>query len=371
MGLWCCTSSGADAGLVTGLFPPQERDWGLPSEAELSPRAAARVGREAATQTFDPGARAINIDWSTNLDGKQIERWSEALGQSLVDRRRQELEAFERHGELPPCKENEHELLVIGMDGGRVQTREKSEETGSRWKEDKVLTISSCLKGDGSEAHPPKKLLTTTLATMQDSRMFGRLARLEAERRGIRNAREVILIGDGGNWIDPICEEHFACHQRIIDYYHAAEHLHEVAKAARPSNDKAAAKLAEQLVGLLWNGRIEALLRRLDKLSDEAGPPRPGDPENHPRQVLAENAGYFQRHRQHMDYPAYRSRGWPIGSGIIESGVKRFGKRVKGTEQFWSIEGVEAILALRSKWLSEDEESQHYWLGLPPRKLAA
>jgi hypothetical protein len=26
---------------------------------------------------------------------------------------------------------------------------------------------------------------------------------------------------------------------------------------------------------------------------------------------------------------------------------------------------------LRSKWLSEDEESQHYWLGLPPRKLAA
>lgn len=335
----------------------------------MSPKAAARVGREAATETFDPGARAINIDWGTNLDGKQIERWGEALGQTLVEARQRELEAFER-GQLPACKENEHELLVVGMDGGRVQTREKCEETGSRWKEDKVLTISSCLKGDGQEK-PPRKLLTTTMATMQDSRMFGRLARLETERRGIRNAREVIVIGDGGNWIDPICEEHFACHQRIIDYYHAAEHLHDLAKAARPSDEKSCKKLADDLVNLLWNGKLPKLIDRLSKLSEQAGQPQPSDPATHPRKVLAENLGYFQRHQKHMDYPSYRARGWPIGSGIIESGVKRFGKRVKGTEQFWSINGVEAILALRSMWLSEDEASQHYWLGMPPRKVAA
>jgi len=51
--------------------------------------------------------------------------------------------------------------------------------------------------------------------------------------------------------------------------------------------------------------------------------------------------------------------------------VKLFGKRVKGTEQFWSVEGAEAILALRSKWLSEDEESKHDWLGWPPTLVAA
>jgi len=60
-----------------------------------------------------------------------------------------------------------------------------------------------------------------------------------------------------------------------------------------------------------------------------------------------------------------------MGSGITESGVKLFGKRVKGTEQFWSVEGAETILALRSKWLSEDEESKHYWLGWPPAPAAA
>ena len=119
----------------------------------MSPKAASRIAREAATQSFDNAARALNLDWGTSFDGKQIQRWGEALGRTLVERRPKELEAFEK-GQRPAWKENEHELLVIGGDGGRVQTREKDEKTGSRWKEDKVLTITSCLKGDGKDKPP-------------------------------------------------------------------------------------------------------------------------------------------------------------------------------------------------------------------------
>jgi hypothetical protein len=327
----------------------------------LSPKAAARIDREAATQSFDNGARAINIDWGTSYDGKQIERWGEARGQVLVQRREKELQLLNK-GKLPACKQNEHELLVIGMDGGRVQTREKNAETGSRWKENKVLTITSCLKGDGKEK-PPKKLLSTFAATMSNAHVFGKLARLEAERRGIRNAVKVIGIHDGGNWIDPLWEEHFGCHVRILDYYHAAEHLHEAAKAAHPADSQNANRLADDLVTMLWDGKIELLLAKLAELSSGAGEPAANDPAGHPRKVLAQNVGYFQTHKGQIDYPAYRSRGWPIGSGITESGVKLFGKRVKGTEQFWNVKGAEAIMALRSKWLSEDEESKNYWLG--------
>jgi hypothetical protein len=354
---------------VAGLFPPQERDWGLPVEANLSPKAAARIGREAATQSFDNGARALNIDWGTHLDGKQIQRWGEALGRTLVEDRGRQLESF-RRGRLPSCKENEHELLVIGMDGGRVQTREKSEETGSRWKEDKVLTITSCLKGDGLE-QPPRKLMSTCVATMEDAHAFGKLARMEAEKRGIRRAVEVIGIHDGGNWIDPLWEEHFYACPRVLDYYHAAEHLHEAAKAAHPADEEAADQLADKLVQLLWNGQSRRLIEQLTELSAQAGRPLETDPPNHPRKVLSSNVGYFEKHKNHTDYPTYRSRGWPIGSGITESGVKLFGKRVKGTEQFWNVSGAEAILALRSKWLSEDEQSLYYWLGWPTKAMAA
>jgi hypothetical protein len=312
----------------------------------------------------------LNLDWGTTYDGKQIQRWGEALGQSLVEQRQKELNAF-KNGDRPTPRANEHELLVIGMDGGRVQTREKSKETGSRWKEDKVVTITSCLKGDGGEK-PPKKLLSTYMATMEDARAFGPLARLEAERRGIRNAVTVIGIHDGGNWIDPLWQEHFGCHQRILDYYHASEHLYEAARAAAAAiSGKQSAPLAEELVTLLWNGQVESLLARLEELSTEAGQPQESDPATDSRAVLTRTAGYFQTHRDQVDYPAYRAKGWPIGSGITESGVKLFGKRVKGTEQFWNVPGAEAILALRSKWLSEDEQSKYYWLGQGAKAVAA
>jgi len=117
---------------VAGLFPPQAHAWGLPLEAPLSPRAASRLAREAACHSFDNAARALNIDWGTTLDGKQIQRWGEALGRTLVAARQKELERFEKGSHLPPSKENQHQLLVIGMDGGRVQSREKDEKTGSR-----------------------------------------------------------------------------------------------------------------------------------------------------------------------------------------------------------------------------------------------
>ncbi len=66
-----------------------------------------------------------------------------------------------------------------------------------------------------------------------------------------------------------------------------------------------------------------------------------------------------------MNYPTYRSNGWPIGSGETEAGVKQFNKRVKGTEQFWSEPGIEPILALRSTWLSQDARWERYWGNRP------
>ena len=239
----------------------------------------------------------------------------------------------------------------------------RARKPGSRWKEDKVLTSTSCLKGDGGEK-PPTKLLSTCVATMEDARAFGPLARLEAERRGIRNAVTVIGIHDGGNWIDPLWQEYFGCHQRILDYCHASEHLHEAARAAATAlGSQPYQPLAEQWTTLLWNGKIDALLARLEAVSSEAGKAAASDLATDPRVVLARTVGYVQKHRDQMNYPTYRARGWPIASGITETGVKLFGKRVKGSEQFWNVSRAEAILALRSKWLSEDEPSQYYCWG--------
>jgi hypothetical protein len=363
-------SSTRDAVRVTALFPPQVRDWGLPSEVPLTPRAARRVAREGASHSFDQAGKALNEDWGVGWDGKQIQRWSEQMGGRLIATREAEVRAYEA-GVRPSGPANSPALLVIGMDGGRVQTREKQGETGSRWREDKVCAITSYVPGDGTKEHPPSPLVTTYVATMEKAEAFGRLLHVEAERRGLRRAQTVLTMGDGGNWIDPLSEREHLHDQRIVDYYHAAEHLYDAARAALGKDTPEAMTLAEQLKDHLWDGEMDQVILILKTHADRLGPPQESDGADHPRRVIANNINYFQTHRRHMDYPTYRRKGWPIGSGVTEAAVKLFNKRVKGTDQFWNQTGVESILALRALCLSQDDRWERYWNTRPAYSKAA
>ena len=336
-------------------------------EAHLTPHAAERVCREATIKSFDEAARSLNRDWQTSLDGKQLQRWAEGLGHSLVRERDGQTQAY-HEGRYPRGPANAPQLLVIGVDGGRWQGREKDPATDSRWREDKVLSVSSYIPGDGRDspdARKPAPLVTTHVATARDAAAFGTMARVEAERRGYRQAEVVIGIGDGGNWIDPLFEREFKLHARIIDWCHASEHLWDCAKAIHGPQTLPAVALAERLEALLWDGKVERVVRVLAEESAQLGEPRADDPPQHPRRVLHQNVGYFTRHRDHMNYPEYRRRGWPIGSGVTEAGVKQFNKRVKGSDQFWNEAGIEPILTLRGAWVSQDERWDRYWANRP------
>lgn len=311
-------------------------------------------------QTFEKAAAALGEDWGRPLAGKQVQRWAEAMGQCVVQERAAELRGFER-GCRPASPPNAPTLLVIGLDGGRVQMREKTGENGTRWREDKIATLTTYVPGDGSREHPPKPLVTTYLATLEGSEGFGKMVRVEAERRGLSRAATTLAIGDGGNWIDPLIDRERLYDRRIIDYYHAVEHLYEAGRAAMGRDSPEATTLAEELKDHLWNGRVATVIATLGAHSERLGAPQGGDGQEHPRRVLANNVGYFTRHQHHMDYPEYRRKGWPIGSGTTEAGVKQFNKRVKGTDQFWSKTGVEDILALRALWLSQDDRWHRYW----------
>jgi hypothetical protein len=267
-------------------------------------------------------------------------------------------------GHHPSAPANDPKLLVIEVDGGRVQMNEKNEETGSRWREDKVATISTYLPGDGKDIEP-QLLVTTHVGTMRATEPFGRLVRLEAERRGLCQAEQVLALADAGNWTDPLFEREFQGYVRIVDWRHAQEHVWDSAAAARPEDEKARVALAKRWESLLWDGKVEKAIELLQEESARAGEPREADGPEHPRRILSRNVGYFTNNREHMDYPRYRAKGWPIGSGVVEGGVKQFNKRVKGSEQFWTERGLEPILCLRALRLSQDERWTTYWQTRP------
>jgi hypothetical protein len=62
-----------------------------------------------------------------------------------------------------------------------------------------------------------------------------------------------------------------------------------------------------------------------------------------------------------MKYDEYRRLGLPITSSHMESTVKRFNLRVKGTEKFWSERGAKALPQLRADYLSETEPVEKFW----------
>jgi hypothetical protein len=334
----------------------------------MTPRAAERLARETAVQPFEPAARALRRDWGLEkLDVRQVQRWSESLGRSVQRRRDNEVLAYQE-GRRPESPPNEPQLLVIGMDGGRWQSRQKNEQTASRWREEKVLSVSSYIPGDGGEgpqAQKPQPLVTTCVATTQDAQAFAKLARVEAERRGLRRAQQVIGMGDGGNWLDPVFEQEFRLLARIIDWCHASEHLWDCARAIHGPQTPQTSAMAEQLEAWLWHGKVSKVIESLSEHCRRLGEVQETDGLDHPRRILRQNVGYFQKHQAHMNYPEYRSRGWPIGSGVTEAAVKQFNKRIKGTEQSWNKPGVEAIINLRGLWISQDQRWDRYWANRP------
>ncbi len=90
------------------------------------------------------------------------------------------------------------------------------------------------------------------------------------------------------------------------------------------------------------------------------GLPEESDGETHPRVLVAQTLGYLRNQADRMKYPEYRKAGLPITSSLVESTVKQFNHRVKGTEKFWTEEAPESILQLRADQLS-DGVLENFW----------
>jgi hypothetical protein len=106
---------------------------------------------------------------------------------------------------------------------------------------------------------------------------------------------------------------------------------------------------------------VAEVIQELERRQEELGLPAADESETSPRRVVAEGLRYLKNHRGQMHYDEYRRLGLPITSSHVESTVKQFNRRVKGTEKFWSEAGAEALLQLRADYLSETEPMEKFW----------
>jgi len=79
------------------------------------------------------------------------------------------------------------------------------------------------------------------------------------------------------------------------------------------------------------------------------------------RAVVARALDYVGNNYDRIDYPSYRKAGLPCSSAPMESAVKQFSRRVKGTEKFWLEDGAEAVLQVRAACVSQDDRLERLW----------
>jgi hypothetical protein len=325
---------------------------------ECSPgvrRMEAVVGHDAA---FKKGSKQMKDLAGLDVTTKSVERTAEEIGADIAARQLQrikraiQLDLVVVIGPRIPA-------LYIEMDGTGISVvkketlgrKGKTEGQPAHTREVKlgcVFTQAGCDE-EGYAIRDPDS--TTYVGAIETAEEFGKRIYLEAWDRGWSRAEKKVVIGDGAEWIWNLADQHFPSAIQIVDLFHAREHLWELARKLHPNNEAEQKRWMTVHQDLLDNGKMKKLTVALKDIAD-----------NHPEvaEKFRTEAEYFRRNAKRMRYPKFRRLHLFVGSGVIEAGCKTvIGKRLKQSGMFWTVDGANAIIALRCCLLNDRFED--YW----------
>ena len=180
--------------------------------------------------------------------------------------------------------------------------------------------------------------------------------RSQAGACGVTQVENLIAVTDGGNGLEEALQRHLATNLvTILDWYHAAQHVHDFGTALYPQDEVAAQAWSAAAKGILYEHGGVALLEHLTDLD------LPPGTRGEVREELRKLIGYFTNNRHRTDYPTYRANGWDIGSGPTEAGCKIIGERLKGSGMRWVEAGALPVGALRALYVSGPKHWDGFW----------
>lgn len=159
------------------------------------------------------------------------------------------------------------------------------------------------------------------------------------------------MLGKWGNGsLEELFQECFAPKGAvgILDFYHAAQHLWQVALAYQDGNPaRTPQQWFARMRHQLRHGWGKNIIRELDWLSKSKNMTESTKP------ILRQVRDYLSTHLEHIQYKAFKKLGLPIGSGMVESACKwLIQQRFKGTGMPWSEDGFNHLLHLRLAWVN-------------------
>jgi hypothetical protein len=347
------------------IFPLDEI-LDLPS-GEVTPSLSKRAMRLATYTSLGPLQEELRIQHDVRLSDSTLDLLMQKVGTVAEHERQEEIDqlsgvSFGVHREALVKIEPAGPLpdrIYISCDGVTYRTRYR--EADPERADTQRLVYQEMKAGAVFWQDISGKWHKRVLAGRDDPERFGLSLWILAMRCGMRQAKEVIFISDGGSWCNTVAETYFKDATRILDWYHLSEHVWETGRDLYPTDDRAAKAWAKACLTHLHDSSGIGLLRHLER---SRGVRSAAD-----HVVLDALINYVRPRLAITDYVDYRAAGYVIGSGMMESTCKQLvSQRLKGPGMQWSESGALAMTALIAHRINGTWD--RFWSSRPLQRAA-
>ena len=318
-------------------------------------RMEAVLGQEA---PFDQGRQRLKLLAGLEVTAKSVERAAEAVGADIAARQQAQIQRALQL-DLPIAAGEPIPILYVQMDGTGVpvvkkETVGRASKTAGQPAHTREVKLGCVFTQtswdeDGRPIRLPDS--TTYVGAIETAEEFGKRLYVEASERGWSRALVRVVMGDGSVWIWNQADLHFPGAIQILDQYHAREHLWELARKLFPNDTAQQNRWMMVHQDWLDNGKIKKLVTSLQSIQTSSA---------ELAEKLGAQAEYFRRNAMRMRYPKFRRLHLFVGTGVMEAGCKTVvGSRFKQSGMFWTVRGLNAVLALRCCYLNGRFED--YW----------
>ena len=326
--------------------PIRER-WGLSAHQQMSPVLEERLAFMATvTFSYEAASRAVR-KWGCQIDASVIHAVVQRCGKKTEEWMQ------ERRKRLPAQKESQREATELGVlmiDGwygrfrGEGWGKKKTKKERVEWHE--IKTGLFYRQEQAGRTEKERGVISAKAVVRWEGELleFGQRLDWEAQRRGLSRAKDLLALGDGAHWIWNLVEDRWSQAHQALDFWHGSQHLWELGRAYCGNDEVRSKEWVEKRLHQIRHGQEKAVLKELAQLKVPRGPRG---------KLVRREQNYFASHEQRMNYQELSDRGWPIGSGAVESQCNQAQGRFKRSGQFWTREGFRHLSALDEAWLNE------------------
>lgn len=325
-------------GKKEGHFPA---DAALGLEGSATPALARLACLEGADEaSYQKAEEHLRETGGIVISSRQIQRLVQQVGSAA--QQWQQREALKPLPEAKPAP-----IMYVSADATGVPMRKEELQGRAGKQPDGSAKTRSVYLGcvftqhkTDAKGRPVRDYESTTyVSSMGPVEDFGPMLRQEAIRRGLGQAKKVVLLVDGAAGLENMGRLNFRDATQIVDFYHAADHAGQLVEALLGSKEHSEykARRSRWIRRLLGNGLKNLIAETRRECAGKAQ-----------AQAVEDELRYFVHNLERMQYRTFRRQGFFIGSGVIEAGCKTvIGSRCKQSGMFWGQPGAENVLALR------------------------